>query len=125
MLFCLSCFLACSVGLAVGDTLRSPAPLRYGVKPELWNGLSGRRKMAAQKDEFLAVSRQTKELDRFSRISSFSFLSEHLASFSESQLDAFLMIGTSRPMRTSVVFVFLSEHLSSGNLFILFIVWLI
>ena len=33
MLFCLSCFLACSVGLATGDTLRSPAPLRYGVKP--------------------------------------------------------------------------------------------
>src|ERR1035438_8548316 len=89
MLFCLSCFLACSVGLAIGDTLRSPAPLRYGVKPELWNGLSGRRKTAAQKDEFLAVSHQTKELDRFSWISSFSFLSEHLASFSESQLDAF------------------------------------
>jgi hypothetical protein len=31
------------------------------------------------------------------------------------------MIGTSRPMRTSVVCLFLSEHLSSGNLFIFFV----
>ena len=74
--------------------------------------------MATQKDEFLTDVRQTKELARSSRIS--SFLSEHLVSFSESQPDAFLP-DTSRPIRTSPVFLVLSEHLSSGNLFILFI----
>jgi hypothetical protein len=71
------------------------------------------------KEEFLTDVRQTKELARSSRSS--SFLSEHLVFFSESQLDAFLL-ETSRPFRTSPVFLVLSEHLSSCNLFILFIV---
>jgi hypothetical protein len=65
--------------------------------------------------------RQTRELARTSRIFSFSSLSTHSLSFSELQQDVFL-IGTSRPMRTSVVCVALSEHLSSCNVFILFIV---
>ena len=65
--------------------------------------------------------RQTRELDAFSR--AFSFSSECLASFPESQPDAFLL-ETSRPIRTSPVLLVLSEHLSSCNVFILFIVWL-
>jgi hypothetical protein len=74
--------------------------------------------MATPKDDLLTDVRQTKELARSSRSS--SFLSEHLASFPESQLEAFLL-ETSRPMRTSLVFLVLSEHLSSCNVFILFI----
>ena len=74
------------------------------------------------KRRILTDVRQTRELDRFSRTS--SFLSGDWAFFAGSPLDAFLIIGTSRPMRISVVFSVLSEPLSSGDVFILFIVWL-
>jgi hypothetical protein len=65
--------------------------------------------------------RQTKELAWSMRV--LSFLSAHSSSFSESQQHAFLL-ETSRPIRTFPVFLVLSEHLSSCNVFILFFVWL-
>jgi hypothetical protein len=66
--------------------------------------------MATQEDDLSTDVCQTKELAWFSR--ALSFLSEHSASFSESQQDAFLL-ETSRPMRTSPVFLVVFEHLSS------------
>jgi hypothetical protein len=80
-------------------------------------GVDG-RKPAILRRRFFPLVTQTRELARFSRIS--SFLSEHLAPLSESQLDAFLWAGTSRPMRTSVAGLVLSQHLSSGDVFIFY-----
>jgi len=82
------------------------------------DGLPGGRKNGHPKDECLRDFRQTKELARFSLV--VSFWSEHLASFSESQLDACLP-GTSRPIRTVPVSLVLL-HLSFCNVFMLFIV---
>jgi hypothetical protein len=103
-------------------TLRNRPHQSYGVKPYRELSVSDGRKMATRKNEFLPNVRQTKELARSSRSS--SFLSEHFVSFSESQLEAFLRIGTSRPMRTSVIVLVLSERLSFCNVFMLFMVWL-
>jgi hypothetical protein len=77
----------------------------------------GRPETGHPKGDVVTDARQTRELALSMPIFSCLSFAARLVSFSESQLDAFLKIGISRPMRTSVPGVVLSQQLSSFDVF--------